>query len=72
MTNADIVLAALKAVEKTSNKTLFHAADVMWQVRRDGYQMTTDRARGILRVLSRNGQVETVRDGRFYFFRSVK
>lgn len=63
MTNADIVLAALK----TLGADLHTSREVMRQVQRDGYEMTTARARGICRVLVRQGRAEMYHDGRYFF-----
>lgn len=64
MTNADIVLQALK----TLGPGWHTSRDVMWQVRRDGFQMTTARARGICRVLYRQQKVHMlVHAGRYSF-----
>jgi hypothetical protein len=64
MTNAEIVLQALKTLGPG-----WHASrEVMWQVRRDGYQMTTARARGVCRVLHRQGQAHMLIYGGRYSF----
>lgn len=64
MTNAEIVLQALKELG-----TGWHTSrEVMWQVRRNGYQMTTTRARGICRVLYRQGQAHMLVYGGRYSF----
>lgn len=72
MTYAEITLAALKTLAADSTKKLFHASDVMWQIRRDGWQISTDKARRILKHLASTGQIQKVMDGRRYYFRPVK
>ena len=64
MTNADIVLEALK----TLGPGWHTSRDVMWQVRRDGFQMTTARARGICRVLYRANKAHMLVFGGRYSF----
>lgn len=64
MTNAEIVAQALMKLG-----TGWHTSrEIMWQVRRDGYQMTTARARGIARVLHRQGKAHMLVDGKRYSF----
>lgn len=68
MTNAEIVLQALK----TLGPGWHTSRDLMWQVRRDGYQMTTARARGIARHLSRSDKVHMLVYGGRYSFEAVR
>lgn len=64
MTNADVVLAALKSLGAG-----WHTSrEVMWEVRRAGYQMTTARARGICRALYRQEKVHMLVYGGRYSF----
>jgi len=66
MTNAEIVLQALKELGSG-----WHTSrEVMWQVRRNGYQMTTTRARGICRVLCRQDKAHMLVYGGRYSFES--
>jgi hypothetical protein len=65
-TGADIILQALRALGPG-----WHTSrEVMWQVRRDGYQMTTARARGIARHLYRAGEVHMLAYGGRYSFKA--
>lgn len=66
MTNADIVFKALLELGSGWHTT----RDVMWQVRRDGYQMTTARARGICHVLCRREKASILMDGKRYKFQA--
>lgn len=67
MTNADIILQAL---EKLGSG--WHTSrDVMWEARRAGYQMTTARARGVCRVLYRQGKAHMLVYGGRYSFEKV-
>ena len=69
MSNADIVQKAL--TDLGNSKKVFSATDVMWQVRRNGWQMSSDKARNVLKHLARNGSAELIKDGSRYFFRAV-
>ena len=63
MTNADAVFAALERLG-----TGWHTSrEVMDEVRRAGFQMTTARAREICKVLARQGSVEMYHDARYFF-----
>lgn len=64
MTNADVVLKALKDLGPG-----WHTSrEVMWQVRRNGHQMTTTRARGICQVLYRQEKAHMLVYGGRYSF----
>lgn len=64
MTNAEMILQALKALGPG-----WHTSrEVMWQARRDGFQMTTARARGICRTLYRQGRAHMLVYGGRYSF----
>lgn len=66
MTNAEIVL---KALTDLGRPKIHSANEVMWQARRNGWQMSTDKARSVLKVLARRGNAELIQDGSRYFFR---
>jgi len=67
MTNAEAVLRALRSLGPG-----WHSSrEVMWQVRRDGIQMTTARARNICRVLHRQQKVHMLVYGRRYSFEAI-
>lgn len=72
MTNAETTLKALQDLEAATIRKLVSAHDVMWQIRRNGWQITTDKTRNVLKHLARTGQIECIRDGRRYYFRTVK
>lgn len=64
LTNADIVAAALDRLGPG-----WHTSrEIMKEVRRDGYQMTTARARGIARVLYRQNKAHMLVYGGRYSF----
>lgn len=68
MTNAEIVLQALKALGPG-----WHTSrEIMWQVRRDGWQMTTARARGIARHLCRANKADMLIYGGRYSFEAKR
>jgi hypothetical protein len=64
MTNAEIILQALR----TLGPGWHTSRDVMWQARRDGYQMTSARARGVCRHLYRAGKAHMLAYGGRYSF----
>lgn len=64
MTNAEIALQALRNLGSG-----WHTSrEVCQQVRRDGYQMTTARARGICQHLTRAGKAHRLVYGGRYSF----
>jgi hypothetical protein len=64
MTNAEIILQALRNLG-----TGWHSSrDVAWQARRDGYQMTAAKARGVCQHLTRAGKADRLVYGGRYFF----
>lgn len=69
MTNGEIVLAALKRLGSAQhNPSRLHTSrEVMWEVRRAGFQMTTARAREICKVLVRQDKAKMYYDGRYFF-----
>lgn len=68
MTNAEIIAQALKDLGPG-----WHTSrDVMWQARRNGWQMTTARARGICRVLYRQDKVHMLVYGGRYSFEAKR
>lgn len=67
MTNSEIILRALTDLER--RRKIHSASEVTWQARRNGWQMSTDKARNVLKSLARQGKVELIKDGSRYFFR---
>lgn len=63
MTNADIVLAALKRL----GADLHTSREVMQEVRRAGYEMSTEKARMVCKALVCQGSVEMYHDARYFF-----
>jgi len=69
MTNADAILQALSTLTTNCpHKRWYTSREIMWQVRRDGLQMTTARARGIALALCRQGKADQLMDGKRYKF----
>ena len=64
MTNAEIIAQALKDLGPG-----WHTSrDIMWQARRNGWQMTTAKARGVAKVLYRQGKAHMLVYGNRYSF----
>lgn len=64
MTNAEIVAAALERLG-----TGWHTSrEVMWEVRRGGFQMTTEKARSVCKVLHRQDRAHMLVYGNRYSF----
>ncbi len=64
MTNAEIIAKAISDLGQG-----WHSSRaVMWQVRRDGWQMTTAKARNVARILARDGIVSQAKTGNRYQF----
>jgi hypothetical protein len=67
VTNADIIQKAL-----TDLGSGWHTSrQVMWQARRNGWQMTTDKARGVSKVLARQGKARMLMDGKRDLFKII-
>jgi len=63
-TNAETILQALKDLGPG-----WHTSrEVMWQARRNGWQMTTVKARNVCRVLCRRGEARMLLKGNRYSF----
>lgn len=66
MTNAEIIAQALKDLGPG-----WHTSrEVMWQARRNGWQMATAKARGVAKVLVRQGKAQMLMDGKRYLFQT--
>ena len=77
MTNAEIVAQAVRNLESDMRalgvaRSCFSTREIMREVGRNGYYLSTAKTRNVCRHLAKIGELDTIKDGPYYRFSSSR